>query len=180
MYRSRALTRPLCIVQTNARRSIASTPRARAVEDSPLSHSTPPHKGTSPWVLLAGLGVLGGGAYYLYGATESARIDKEKKELEKRAASVGAMAQEAKGRVQDAARDAKASADQRAQDVRESAQAKLKDARDGADAKWKETKQGAEKAYEDGKKRVDGVVQDGKAAAGASFQPFISSTEPRG
>src|ERR1700761_1239049 len=97
----------------------ASVARKRAVEDSPLSHNTPPKRGLGPWPMAAGLTALLGGIYWYYTTAESQRIDVNKRELERRAAEPGRIAEEAKIRAQEAARDARNKTQEGAYEVRD-------------------------------------------------------------
>jgi hypothetical protein len=158
------------IVPRAPARALHATARRRAVEDSPLSHSTPPKKGSGPLPLIAGLTVLLGGGYYYYATTESSRIDESKRELERRAAKPAAIAEEAKLRTQEAARDAR---DRTVEGAR--------DTRDAAEAKWAQTKGAAERTYEDGKARANSAVSaaqakadDAKRYTGASNCAYLS------
>jgi len=144
MYTYRAASRrlPISLLPSPTSRALHATVRRRAVEDPPLSHSTPP-KGRSPWPIVIGLTALLGGSYAYYSKAESNRIDERKGEFERRAATPGAIAEEAKERIKEAAADGRA----QSASLRESAEAKIAAA-----------KSAAANTYEDGKARVDSAA----------------------
>jgi hypothetical protein len=162
MNASRSAVRAARVARISSPRTLHATARRRDVENSPLSHNTKKTSGSGPWPLIIGLGGLLGGAYWYFSAAESDRIDRQKHELERRAAEPGRIAEEAKIRAQETAKDARLRVEESAQDARQK-----------AEAKWAQTKDAASGAVDDAKARADALAtssrekyDEGKAAAG--------------